>query len=312
MTDEAQIEDITYALAASPTFAQDGTCFAGRTSGLYRSDDGGNTWQNAYGSMSLQAPLMTLSVALSPTFERDTTVFAGVAGGILRSYDGGKSWLVTELASPPPIVASIVVSPNYADDSTLLAGTVQDGVFRSGDRGSRWTAWNFGLLDLNVYGIAISPSFAQDETLFVATESGVYRSTNGGRAWQETTFSVDYSPVLSLALSPAYASDHTMFVGTESSGLFRTDDEGQHWEGVGGDALDGAINAIILSPDFPARPEILVMLDDTLLISRDAGTSWSEWPALKKSSITAVSAPQGLRPGAPLLVGLANRGVLKI
>jgi photosystem II stability/assembly factor-like uncharacterized protein len=312
MTDEAQIEDVTYALAASPTFGQDGICFAARRSGLYRSQDGGMSWQNAYGSLNLQAPLMTLSVTLSPSFETDATVFAGVAGGILRSYDGGKGWVVTELASPPPVVSSIAISPNYADDGTLLACTVQDGVFRSGDRGGRWTAWNFGLLDLNVFGMAISPGFAQDETLLVGTESGVYRSTNGGRAWQETAFPLDCAPVLSLAPSPAYPGDHTMFVGTESSGLFQTDDGGQHWENIGGDALDGAINAIVLSPEFPAKPEILVMLDDTLLISRDAGTSWSEWPNLKQSSVTAVAAPQGLDPEAPLLIGLAGGEVIRI
>jgi photosystem II stability/assembly factor-like uncharacterized protein len=148
----------------------------------------------------------------------------------------------------------------------------------------------------------------------VGTESGIYRSTNGGRAWQETSFPIDSAPVISLALSPAYASDRTLFAGTESSGLFRTDDEGGHWEDVGGDALCSAINAIVLSPEFPSRPDILVMLDDTLLISRDGGTSWSAWPMTMSQTemVTAVATPQGIDRGAPLLVGLADGNLLRI
>ena len=53
MTEETQLQDITYALATSPTFAQDGICFAARGSGLYRSDDGGVTWQSVYGTLEL-------------------------------------------------------------------------------------------------------------------------------------------------------------------------------------------------------------------------------------------------------------------
>ena len=51
MTEGAQGQDIIYSLAASPNYAQDGICFSARASGLYRSADGGHTWQYAYGSV---------------------------------------------------------------------------------------------------------------------------------------------------------------------------------------------------------------------------------------------------------------------
>ena len=85
MTEETHLEEIVYALAASPAFEQDGTCFAARPTGLNRSQDGGVTWQNAYASLELEAALTTAAVALSPAFETDTRVFAGVSGGVLRS-----------------------------------------------------------------------------------------------------------------------------------------------------------------------------------------------------------------------------------
>jgi photosystem II stability/assembly factor-like uncharacterized protein len=328
-----QAPDITYALAASPTFDQDGVCYAARRSGLYRSVDGGRTWQDAYAGLGLVAPLATLAVATSPASASGRySVFAGVSGGVLRSFDGGDSWLTTPLPSPPPIVSGLVVSPDYDRDGTVLAATVEDGVFRSGDRGSRWESWNFGLLDLDVYCIALSPAFggplgsSGDETIYVGTETGIFRSTNGGRAWREVDFDLNLAPVLSLALSPDYARDGCLVAGTESHGLYRSNDRGRTWKRLGEavPSLAGApaqsVSALLLAPEYPAKPQILAMLANVLLVSRDDGMTWEAWataiPMAQGLDLgpgaACVAAPLGLDPGAPLLVGLLDGRVLRI
>lgn len=317
MAEENKIQDIVYFLAASPHFEQDGVCFAARPSGLSRSDDGGLTWRDAYASLELEAPLTTAAVAVSPNFDADRSVFAGVPGGVLRSVDGGQSWHIASLPPPPPFVSALVVSPNFTRDGTLLAGTLEDGVFRSGDRGVHWAAWNFGLLDLNVLSLAISPDFANDETLFAGTESGVFRSTNGGRAWREVDFPTDFAPVLSLALSPNYTRDRTVFAGTEEYGLWCSrcsEDRAGSWTRSGEEFIAGAVNGIILSPEFQANPDVLVVLHDALRVSRDGGQSWSDWPVPlpTASGVISAVAPQGLDPDAPLLVGLADGRVLRV
>jgi photosystem II stability/assembly factor-like uncharacterized protein len=314
MTEETTVPDITYNLAASPNYSEDGVCFAARGSGLYRSQDGGETWQDAYEALKLKAPLPTMAVVVSPDFGGDRTVFTGVPGGILRSFNAGDTWDVVELPSPPPTVSGLVISPNYARDGILLAATVEDGVFSTSNRGGQWTAWNFGLLDLNTICLAISPDFAQDETLFVGTDSGIFRSPNGGRAWREVDFSPDLAPVLSLAMSPAYAQDRTLFAGTESEGLFCTQDGGLTWVRLQAENIDGAVNAILLSPQFPDEPEILVAGSDRLLFSRDGGQQWSAWGTSGRfdDGLACVAAPEGHGAGASLLVGLLAGGVQRI
>jgi photosystem II stability/assembly factor-like uncharacterized protein len=314
MTEETQIQDIVYALAASPDFERDDLCFAARPGGLFRSEDGGHTWQDAYAALELEGPLPTAAVALSPNFEDDHTLFAGVAGGVLRSTDAGLTWQVSSLPSPPPFVSAMAVSPDFARDGTLLAGTLEDGVFRSGDRGAHWAAWNFGLLDLNVLAMAISPHFVQDETIFVGTESGIFRSTNGGRAWREIDFPTDFAPVLCLALSPTYAEDGLLFAGTEECGLFQSSDQGQTWSRLGEETVPDTVNSILLAPDFPTRPDLLVLLGDALLVSRDGGQSWSDWkPGLPtEQGLASVVAPQGLEANALLLLGLVGGQVLQV
>jgi photosystem II stability/assembly factor-like uncharacterized protein len=314
MNQESQLEDIVYALAASPGFGENGLCFAARTTGLFRSQDGARSWQDAYTSLDLSAVLTTPAVALSPTVETDATLFDGAPGGVLRSADAGQTWHVASFPSPPPFVSALVISPNFARDGTLFAATLEDGVFRSGDRGTHWAAWNFGLLDLNVLALAISPDYAHDETLFAATESGLFRSTNGGRAWREVDLPTQFAPALSLAISPAYAHDATLFAGTEAHGLFRSPDAGATWQRLAEEPLTGTVNSITLAPDFPAQPDILALHEDALLVSRDGGASWADWesdPAID-APVVSVAAPHGLAPGAPLLLGLMDGTVLQI
>jgi photosystem II stability/assembly factor-like uncharacterized protein len=314
MTNETPIKDVTYSVATSPNFVQDGICYAARGSGLYRSKDGGETWHSAYEALDLKASLPALAVAISPDFASDQTVFAGVPGGILRSFDGGDNWDVVQLPSPPPVVSALVVSPDYARDGIVLAGTVEDGVFSTSNRGGHWVAWNFGLLDLNTICLAISPDFAHDETLYVGTDSGIFRSTNGGRAWREVDFPLELAPVLSLALSPAYSEDGILFAGTESHGLHRSEDKGRNWTRLGEDVVRNAVNAILLSPEFPEKVDVLVMLGEGLLLTRDGGKSWSKWESGVEvgQGLACVAAPRGLEPDAPLLVGLVDGGVLRV
>ncbi len=313
MTETTTPQDIVYALAASPTFAADGVCFAARDSGLFRSTDGGQTWHSAYDSLNPTEPLTTMAVAVSPNFSDDSTVLAGVPGGILRSIDGGDTWQIIQLPDPAPVVISLVFSPHYAGDGVVWAGTLEDGVFLSTNRGQKWILWNFGLIDCHILCLAPSATFAQDQTIFAGTESGIFRSRNSGKSWQQTGFPPDAAPVLSLALSPTFAEDGFIWAGTESRGLFYSEDAGQNWTRLDEILAESAINDIALSPNFPAKPHILLLVEDNLLLSRDKGQSWTNAQTIVDltEGVSTSSVPQGLEPNDPLLLGLVEKGIAR-
>lgn len=308
-TDTDLPTDIVNGLAVSPHFARDGICFAARSTGLYRSDDGGGRWRLAYDSLGLAAPLATISVVVSPAFADDRTLFAGVNGGILRSTDGGAAWQIITLPEPAPLVTTLAVSPGFADDGLVFAGTLEDGVFRSSDHGRSWAAWNFGLLDRNVLTLAVSPHVAEDETLFAGTGSGLFRSSNGGRSWRELPLPVECATVLSVAVAGA-----TLVVGTEGTGCFASEDGGRSWRRLGQAALEGAVNTIVSSQYGAADLRLLVLLDDTLVRSDDGGASWSAWPPSGEApaGIAAVAATGGLEGGSALLAGLYDGAVVRL
>ncbi|MBN1311483.1 MAG: hypothetical protein JXB30_08695 [Anaerolineae bacterium] len=308
-SEKPQVQEYVYQLAGVDT-----TLFAACYSGLYRSDDGGQTWQTAYASLKLSEPLPTMAVAVSPAFDHDSRVFAGLSGGILRSLNDGRIWESVTLPPPPPVVSAVALSPDFEKDGIVFAATMEDGVLFSSDRGGRFTAWNFGLLDLNIFSLAVSPNFAEDETVFVGAQTSIFRSTNGGRAWREVDLPAGYDAVLSLVLSPDFAQDGTLLAGTEMQGLWLSADRGKSWEQLGKHLFTEAVNAVYLSPDFSAYPEILALHGGTLNHSADCGNTWTPWreAILADQDVTTVLAPEGFGPGALVLVGLADGNILRL
>jgi photosystem II stability/assembly factor-like uncharacterized protein len=192
----------------------------------------------------------------------------------------------------------------------VLAATLESGTFVSTDRGAHWTPWNFGLLDLNVLCLALSPDFSKDETVYAGTGTGLFRSTNGGRAWREVNFAVELALILSIAISPSFSSDRMLLVGTENDGLFISKDAGNTWEPLG--QAGNAVNSILLSQVFSRHPDLLLLHGDRLLISRDGGQTWDAWTLAEGINITAIAAPEGLQPGAPVICGTTGGSVFRM
>jgi photosystem II stability/assembly factor-like uncharacterized protein len=289
-------DDFVYCLATSPNFKKDRLVFAAKKTGLYRSTDEGKTWHDAFASLetSERVPITAAAVAAAGEI---TYVFAGLEGQILCSLDVGQTWLGTVLDTPDPLMAALVVSPNFAQDGTVLAATVQDGIFHSADRGIRWTGWNFGLYDPNINAL----TFADSQVIFAGTQSGVFRSTNAGRSWRDLDFPIDCAPVLCLAVNR----NGTIYAGTEAEGLHVSCDEGRTWEQL----IEGTVEQIHLDVSGKA----LILMDGELLLS-DNGDSWQPArPGFEPAAdISACTTLPGLDATKSLLVGLSNGEVIKL
>ena len=137
---------------------------------------------------------------------------------------------------------------------------------------------------------------------------------NAGRSWQAVDLPVGYEAVISLALSPYFAEDGTLLAGTETRGLLCSQDRGAHWRSLGQPVLSNAIDQILLSPDYPREPRLLVLHDGALFVSDDAGAVWKRWyePSLENEAATAVLAPRGLGTDASLWLGLEDGQTIRI
>ena len=214
-----------YAIELSPQFEFDRLIFVASQAGLFKSNDGGASWESIYNNTPFAQDTPTTSLALSRDFAKDQTLFAAISGAIVCSYNCGKSWEISPLGLPSPIVSAICLSPNFSQDHTLFVTTLEDGVFRSKDRGKTFERCSFHLYDVHVNCITMSPDYRSNQSIWVGTEISVFHSVNGAHSWQETAFPIEAGPVLSVI-----SHKDRLYAGTESNGVFESAVEGANWQ----------------------------------------------------------------------------------
>ncbi len=206
-----------------------GSLLAGLDSGgLYRSVDGGQSWQEADPSFSW--PCCNYTVPALAASGR--AVYAGTwGGGVYRSDDDGQSWYAT--AAIPgdgyPIVRALAVC-HYGEQ--LFAGG-SFGVARSDDGGASWETDADGLPTGWVKGLAL-----RGTTLYAQLDNGIYRRDPAAGAW---SLFID-GLWASYGQQSLTTTAETLFLSTHEGGVFHLDCEDAEWiamnDGLGDDNVD--------------------------------------------------------------------------
>lgn len=163
-----------HALAQAPS--QPSTAYAFEVAqGLFRTDDGGDTWQ-------LVAPVGgdfgsgVTALAVHPA-DPDTLLLGGGGSGMLRSTDGG-----TSFEQVVDVGTSAVAW--FGDDADRVVAITERGIETSDDVGMTWqTVTEHGTLPGKPAALAADGQGA----IWVVTEEPrtLQRSTDGGDTWQE-------------------------------------------------------------------------------------------------------------------------------
>jgi photosystem II stability/assembly factor-like uncharacterized protein len=139
-------------------------------SGLYRSDNWGQSWTRVGKEFSAD-PVTALAVSAT----RSDEVHALAAGRVWRSNDGARRWRLDERA--PPNVAAL------AFDCTLPARlwVVAAGrAYRQDDRAAPWQPVGAPIPDAQAKVRGIEATL---DAMLVATDRGVFRSADAGASW---------------------------------------------------------------------------------------------------------------------------------
>ena len=144
--------------------AEDGdSLLAGVHGGVARSFDGGDSWELS--AFRLPAPLVTCLVG-----DADCLLTGSFADGIFRSEDGGVSWAAQNHGLFDHSVNCLALSPRFADDSTVYAGT-STGIYISHNGGRLWRDLDIGSGRENVLSLAVAPDATEDGALYAGCES---------------------------------------------------------------------------------------------------------------------------------------------
>jgi photosystem II stability/assembly factor-like uncharacterized protein len=188
--------------------------------GIYRSVDGGETWEQSTRGPLSDAHVLDISVAR----EDHKLVYAATSNyGVMRSSDGGGSWeQINEGLRMRQGASAIAIHPENSE--IVYAGVAFGGVYRTVDGGRSWGQISAGMNpEANITDLEIDPSDAAQ--LYAADFfSGVYRSLDGGETWEPFSQGLRMRAVGKLALS---ADGHHLYAATEGEGVYRMDLAGE-------------------------------------------------------------------------------------
>lgn len=246
---------------------QPDTYYTGFTGGgVYKTENGGNSWINVSDGYFKTGSVGALAVAPSDP----NVIYAGMgetcirgnmsAGdGVYKSVDGGDTWQHVGLGDTH-FIGEMVVHPDNPDIIWVAAlghafgtgGNTERGVFKSTDGGQSWEKVLYHNEHAGAVDIELDPN--NPRVLYASLweayrnpwemssggpGSGLYKSTDGGENWTN----ISERPGLprgvlgkiGVAVSPANSDRVWAIIENDNGGVFRSDDKGKTWNRVNSD-----------------------------------------------------------------------------
>jgi photosystem II stability/assembly factor-like uncharacterized protein len=177
------------------------------SAGVFRTDDGGETWKPANKGLSSQyIPNPTAEVGhcvhrIAMHSSRPNTLFMQKHWDVMRSDDGAESW--HEISGNLPTDFGFVIDVNAQQPETVYVVPIKsdsehyppDGklrVYRSRNGGNEWEALTNGLPQQDCYLNVLRDAMAVD----TMDPSGIYFGTSGGQVYASPDGGDSWAPIV--------------------------------------------------------------------------------------------------------------------
>jgi photosystem II stability/assembly factor-like uncharacterized protein len=264
--------------------------------GIYRSSDGGDTWQN----VGLSDTRQISRIVIDPG--NANIVYVGALGhaygpndqrGVFKSTDGGEHWTKVLDQGPETGIADLAIATDHPN--ILFATTWRthrppwstyapidgagSGIFRSQDGGNSWTRITDSGLPDGDWGrpaIAVSADGKRVYALIDdAKKSGLYRSDDGGDTWTLKNSDARLTSRAWYFGNITIDPQNTDVFYVPNVALYRSEDGGQTISIVRG--APGGDDYHQLWVDPKASTRMILATDQGTTISVDRGRTWSTW-----------------------------------
>ncbi len=208
---------------------------------LFKTTDGGNSWQTISDDLTRENPGIPASVgslvpkdaekkrgviyALAPSFKNINTLWSGTDDGLIwLTRDGGKKWNNITPPELTPWSKVTQISASHFDDNTAYASVsrfrIDDEkpyIYRTHDGGNSWKLITAGLPDSPADTVREDP--VRKGLLFAGTENSVWVSFDDGDHWQSLQLNLPHTSMRDL-----WIHDDDLIVGTHGRSFWILDD----------------------------------------------------------------------------------------
>lgn len=217
-----QNSDIIFASMWERTRDVDGRQYGGATSGIYRSNDGGDTWEELNNGLPTEASEKgRIGLAIAPSNPNVMyAIYSGQIGflqNVYRTSDGGNSWQARSVAGIIDVsfnwwFGKIWVDPN--DENNVWVAALD--MYESNDGGVNWTL-RFRGAHVDQHALVIHP--ANTDLVIAGNDGGVYVSADNGI----TNFNSEDLPNIQFYTCEIDASNpERLYGGSQDNGTLRT------------------------------------------------------------------------------------------
>ena len=194
--------------------------YGGATSGIYKSEDGGNSWVELTNDLPrLAAEKGRIGIALAPSNpDIIMAIYADAIGfleGIYKSEDGGNNWTTISSVSSVSFMwwfGKIFIDP--IDSETVFVPALD--LHRSKNGGTSFSNVS-GSMHVDQHAIYIHPM--NTDFVVAGNDGGTYISENGGDTWtKQNTLPITQFYTCEID----YSNPEQLYGGTQDNGTVRT------------------------------------------------------------------------------------------
>ncbi len=280
--------------------------------GLFRSENGGQSWSSA----TIGVPRRWLNTTYWITFDPEvkgrvwgvmsyvhdlprpkmwrSASPATYAGGVCISDDGGKTWRASNTGMPPTAATHILLDPSSPASARVLYVTgFGKGVFKSADGGKTWSVKNNGLpgpepfawrlaRDKNGVLYLVLARRSEDGSFGNTADGAIYRSTDGAENWTRVQLPEGVNGPNGILVDPEDTNRLYLAAwgrntpqGAVQGGVFVSTDGGKSWKNTL--ERDQHVYDVTIDPRDP-RTLYACGFESSAWRSTDRGETWRRIP----------------------------------